>query len=159
MKTICAVLFCALSLAIGVTAVVAAPGAANASWNAGSKGQGNVAFWIRDKEGSCEEQKSALPLVFGTKNLKAGTSSGPLQVQDLAYCILLVSEPANKKPDGSKDDSSNCASGSVEFSYDAAANQYLGKYDITMKNKTVRRGEFRAQFCEPKEPAKKSTAK
>lgn len=156
MKTTFAVLICGLSLAAGITAAIAATGAANASWNAGTKGQGNVAFWIRDKGGTCENQKSALPLVFGTKNLKAGISGGPLQVKDLAYCFLYVSDPTVKDPDGI---TSNCANGSVEFSYDAQANQYLGKYDLTMKNKAVRRGEFRAQFCEPKEPTKKSTEK
>lgn len=156
MKTTLAVLFCGLSLLSGITAAVAAPGAANASWNSGSKGQGNVAFWIRDKEGSCEEQKSALPLVFGTKNLKAGTSGGPLQVQELAYCFLFVSDATVNDPDGGI---SSCVNGSIEFFYDAQANQYHGKYDLTMKNKAVRRGEFRAQFCEPGGSAKKSTEK
>ena len=145
MRVMYAVLFCSLSLLAGITAAVAAP---NASWNFVAKEQGNVAFWIRDKEGSCEEQKNATPLVFRTKNLKAGAASGPLQVKELAYCFLL-------DPDIGTDASFNCASGSVEFTYDAAANEYRGKYDLTMKNKAVRRGEFHAQFCAPTTPVKK----
>ena len=134
-------------------ATFAAPAEIDASWNSGRNDQGNVAFWIRGKGGSCEEQKSALPLVFGTRNLKARASSGPLQVKDLSYCFLFLTDREDPKdPQGG---TSSCASGSVEFSYDAATSQYRGKYDLTMKNKAVRRGEFRAQLCKPAAPAKK----
>lgn len=120
----------------------------------GSKGVGAVAFRIYDKEGSCEELRAGNPqrVVGGTKNVKSGAPSGPLQVKQLSYCIPFVSDPTDKNPAGVD---SNCASGSIDFSYDAKANEYLGKYDITMKNNMLRRGEFRAQFCKPKEPAKK----
>jgi hypothetical protein len=112
-----------------------------------------LAFWIRGKGGSCEEQKDALPLVFGTRNLKAGASSGPLQVKDLSYCFLFLNSREDlKDPEGG---TASCTSGSVEFSYDAASNEYHGNYDLTMKNKAVRRGNFRAQLCKPQEPEKK----
>ncbi|HUQ26754.1 MAG TPA: hypothetical protein VM140_13880 [Burkholderiales bacterium] len=134
-------------------AAFAEPGEIDASWNSGRNDQGNVAFWIRGKGGSCEEQKSALPLVFGTRNLKAGASTGPLQVKDLAYCFLFLNSREDlKDPEGG---TSSCTTGSVEFSYDAATNEYRGKYDLTMKNKAVRRGDFRAQLCKPPEPEKK----
>ena len=155
MRATFAVLFCGLFLLPGAAAAAAAPGAANASWNSGSKEQGDVAFWIRNKEGSCEEQKSAPPLVFGAKNVKARASSGPLQVKELSYCFLYLPEAAVKNPKDPDGGTSSCASGNVEFSYDAAANEYRGKYDLTMKNKMVRRGEFRAQFCKATEPTKK----
>jgi len=146
LKTTFAALCCSLLALCSTTSAVAAPGV-NASWNSGSKGKGSVAFWIRNKEGSCEEQKSALPLVFGTKNLKAGSSSGPLPVEELSYCLLFLTDaPDPNDPDG---DSSNCKSGSVEFTFEAATNEYRGKYDLTMKNRDVRRGEFRAQLCMP----------
>ena len=152
MRAIYAAVVCSLFLLTGARAVVAAPGVTNATWNYGTKGQGAGGFGIYDKEGSCEDLKSAQPLRIGTKNLKAGASSGPLQVKDLNFCILLISDPTTKDPDGV---TSNCASGSIEFSYEAQAKEYRGKYDFTMKNKTVRRGEFRAQLCEPKVPVKK----
>jgi hypothetical protein len=139
----------------GPMASIAATGAANASWNSGSNGQGNLAFWIRDREGSCDEQRSVAPLVFAAKALKAGASSGPLQVKELRYCMLFAPDSAEKIPDGSKDAVSNCTSGSVEFSYEAKTNEYQGKYDLTMKNNVVRRGEFRAQFCAQKKAVKK----
>lgn len=148
-------LFCCLFLLGGVTAAVAAPGAVDASWNSGSRDQGDVAFWIRNKEGSCEEQKSVLPLVFGAKNLKAGASSGPLQVKELSYCFLFLTGATANDPKDAEGGTSSCVSGSVEFSYDAAANAYRGKYDLTMKNKAVRRGEFLAQYCKPGVPAQK----
>jgi hypothetical protein len=147
-----ATLCCGLSVLAGVPAALAAD-EINASWNSGRNDQGNVAFWIRGKGGTCEEQRKALPLVFGTKNLKAGGSSGPLQVKELSYCFLFLNFDEDRKdPEGG---TSSCASGSVEFSYDAAKNEYRGKYDLTMKNKAVRRGEFRAQLCKPAAPVKK----
>lgn len=155
MRAMFAALFCGLFLLTGAMAAVAAPGEINASWNSGSKDQGNVAFWIRGKGGSCEEQKSALPLVFGTKNVKAGASSGPLQVKELSYCFLFVSDSVVEDPKDLEGGTSSCVSGSVEFSYDAAANEYHGTYNLTMKNKTARRGEFRAQLCKPVKPARK----
>lgn len=137
----------------GIPAATAAPSELNASWNAGRNDQGNVAFWIRGKGGSCEEQKKSLPLVFGAKNLKAGASSGPLQVKELSYCFLYLTNVENPKdPEGG---TSSCVRGSVEFTYDAAAKEYSGKYDFTMKNKAAIRGDFRAQLCKPTEPAKK----
>jgi len=143
-----AALCCGLSVLSSVSAVAADE--INASWN--DARNGNVAFWIRGTGGSCEEQKSAIPLVFGTKNVKAGTSSGPLQVKDLSYCFLFLTRAENLKHD--EDAISACTSGSVEFSYDAATNEYRGKYNLTMKNKAVHRGEFRAQLCKPLRPAK-----
>jgi len=146
-------LICSLFLLAGTTAAVAAPGAANAIWNARAK-DNSVAVWIYDKEGSCEELRKggAQPLAIGTKNLKAGAASGPLPVKELNYCILFVADATAANPEGV---STNCASGSIEFSYDAQANEYRGKYDMTMKDKTVRRGEFRAPFCKAAEPVKK----
>lgn len=141
-----------LLLLTGATAALGATGVANATWSAGPKGQGPVGFGIYEKEGSCEDLRSAQPLRIGTKNLKAGASSGPLQVKELDFCVLFVADPTTAKPDGV---TSNCASGSIDFSYDAQAKEYLGKYDITMKNKAVRRGEFRAQLCEHKESTRK----
>jgi len=152
LRTAFAALSCGLSL-LAAAPALAAPGELNASWNSGRNDQGNVAFWIRGVGGSCEEQMKTLPLVFGARNLKAGASSGPLQVKELSYCFLYLNSGANPKdPEGG---TSSCASGSVEFTYDAAASEYSGKYDLTMKNKDVRRGEFRAQLCKPREPAKK----
>jgi hypothetical protein len=146
-----AALCCGLTLLGIATAAVAAPGATNASWNSGPDGKRDVGFGIYQKEGSCEDFKSALPIRIGMKNLKAGASSGPVQVKDLNFCLLFVSESAAPPDYGT----SSCASGSVEFSYDAATNEYHGRYDLTMKNKAVRRGEFRAQLCKPAEPVKK----
>lgn len=146
MKTTFVTLCCSLLVLCSTTSAVAAPGA-NASWNSGSKGKGNVAFWIRNKEGSCEEQKNALPLVFATKSLKAGSSSGPLPVKELSYCFLFLTDTPD--PNDSDGGTSNCKSGSVEFTYEAATNEYRGKYDLTMKNQAVHRGEFRAQLCMP----------
>jgi hypothetical protein len=152
LRTAFAALSCSLFL-LAAAPALAAPGELNASWNSGRNDQGNVAFWIRGVGGSCEEQMKALPLVFGAKNLKAGASSGPLQVKELSYCFLYLNSDANPKdPEGG---TSSCVSGSVEFAYDAVASEYSGKYDLTMKNKAVRRGEFRAQLCKPREPAKK----
>ena len=86
-------------------------------------------------------------------HLKAGASSGPLQVKDLSYCFLFLTFDENPKdPEGG---TSSCVSGNVEFTYDAAAKEYSGKYDLKMKNKAARRGEFRAQLCKPTEPVKK----
>lgn len=150
MRATFATLFCSLSLLGG--AAIAAPGATNASWNAGPNGQRDVGFGIYDKEGSCEDFRNALPIRVGLKNVKAGASSGPVQVKDLNFCLLFVSDSDVRPPDYG---TSSCASGSIEFSYDAAANEYRGKYDLTMKNEAVRRGEFRAQLCKPKEPEKK----
>jgi hypothetical protein len=102
-----------------------APGAPNASWNAGRDDKGTVAFWLRNKEGACEEQKTVLPLVFAPKGIKAGASSGPLQVKELSYCFLYLKDAKDEKDlEGA---TSNCASGSVELAYDAAANEYRGK--------------------------------
>ena len=144
-----AALVCSLPLLVGASPAIAAPGGTNASWNAGPHEKGNVGFGIYEKEGSCEDFRRALPLRVGTKNVKAGESSGPLQVRDLNFCLLFVSD----KPD--RDSTPSCARGSIEFSFDAKANEYLGKYDLTMKNKAVRRGEFRAQLCKSPVPAKK----
>ena len=146
MRATFAVFFCSVSLLGG--AAIAAPGGTNASWNAGP----NLGFGIYEKEGSCEDFRNALPIRVGLKNVKAGASSGPVQVKDLNFCLLFVSDSDVRPPDYG---TSSCASGSIEFSYDAATNEYHGKYDLTMKNKTVRRGEFRAQLCKAKEPEKK----
>ena len=137
-----------LALLAGATATVAT----NASWNAGPNGQRDVGFGIYDKEGSCEDFKGALPIRVGMKNLKAGASSGPIQVKDLNFCLLFLSDTDVAPPNYG---TSSCASGSIEFSYDAATNEYHGKYNLTMKNKAVRRGEFRAQLCKPNEPERK----
>ncbi len=155
MKKTFAALFTALLLCAGVTPVLAASSATNSSWNAGPNGDKSVGFGIYEKEGSCEEFRtpSFLPLRVGTRDVKAGVSSGKLQVKDLSFCLLFVlAEPPKSDPEGG---TSSCASGSIEFSYDAKANEYYGKYDLTMKNKMVRRGEFRAQLCKPSAPAKK----
>ena len=148
-------LLCSLLLLAGAAPVLAAPGATKASWNAGPNGDKNVGFGIYEKEGSCEEFRapSSLPLRVGTKDVKAGASSGPLQVKDLSFCLLFTdAEPPKSDPEGG---TSSCASGSIEFSYDAKTNEYRGKYDFTMKNKMVRRGEFLAQLCKPAQPVKK----
>lgn len=143
-----AIVMCALALLFGANFALGA-GKTNASWNAGPKEEGNLGFGIYDKEGTCEEFRSALPLRIGMKALKAGQSSGPIQVKDLNFCLLFESD----KPDPSSTPS--CASGSIEFTFDAKTNEYRGKYDLTMKDKVVRRGEFRAQLCKSAVPVKK----
>jgi len=145
-----AAFLCSLSLLAGVT--VAAPGETNASWNAGPNGQRDLGFGFYDKAGSCEDFRNALPIRVGMKNLKAGASSGPVQVRDLNFCLLFISDADVRPPDYG---TSSCVGGSVEFSYEALSNEYRGKYDLTMKNKAVRRFEFRARFCESGEPARK----
>jgi len=146
-------LFFSLSLLAGSTLTFAAEGAANATWNAGVKNQGDVTFGIYDKEGSCESLKSALPIRVGMKNLKAGAPSGPLQVTDLRFCLFFFADPTPGSPDAY--DADSCGKVRIEFSYDAQANEYRGKYDLTMKRQAVRRGEFRAQYCEREEAEKK----
>ena len=112
MRTAFATLSCSLFL-IAAAPAAATPGEINASWNSGRNDQGNVAFWIRGKGGTCEEQTKALPLVFGTKNLKAGTSSGPLQVRELSYCFLFLNrEEDPKDPEGGTSSCGSAASNS-----------------------------------------------
>jgi hypothetical protein len=146
-KTI-AVWSAVLFLLLGATAASAA--GTNASWNAGPNEKGTLGFAIYDKEGTCEEFRKALPLRIGMKKVKAGESSGPVQRKDLDFCLLFVSDKAD-----SPNSTTNCASGTIEFAFDEKANEYRGKYDLKMKNKMVRRGEFRAQLCKAPVPAKK----
>ena len=143
-----AIAMCGLTLLFGADLALAAD-KTNASWNAGPKEEGNLGFGIYEKEGTCEEFRSALPLRVGMKGLKAGQSNGPIAVKDLNFCLLFESDSPDPKSIPS------CASGSIEFTFDAKTNEYRGKYDLTMKDKVVRRGEFRAQLCKSAVPVKK----
>lgn len=149
MRTTCAIVSCSLVLVFSATTALAAPGISNASWNAGPDDKGSLGFGIYEKEGSCEDFRRAQPLRVGMKNVKAGESGGPLQVKDLRFCLLFISD----KP--VPESTPSCTGGTIEFAFDAKANEYRGKYDLTMENKAVRRGEFRAQLCRPPVPQKK----
>jgi hypothetical protein len=147
MRTTLTVIGCSLVLLFAASTAPAAPPITNASWNAGPEDKGSVGFGIYDREGSCEDLLRAQPLRVGLKNVKAGESGGPVQVKDLRFCMLFVSDVPEKTP--------SCTSGTIEFAFDAKSNEYRGKYDLTMKGKIVRRGEFRAQLCRPPMPEKK----
>jgi hypothetical protein len=154
MRTISSVLAFGLHLAFGISAAAAAPGGFNAVWHAGPKDDRDVVFQAYEKEGTCESLRAAptLPLNFGAKGVKAGESRGPLQVKDLSFCLVFLKDWDKSDPYG---ETTSCASGTVEFAYDGQSKEYRGKYDLTMKNKAVRRGEFRAQLCTPAMPVKK----
>lgn len=149
MRTTYSIVSCSLVLIFGASMALAAPGMSNASWNAGADDKGSLGFGIYEKEGSCEDFRRAQPLRVGMKNVKAGESGGPLQVKDLRFCLLFISD----KP--VPESTPSCTSGTIEFAFDAKSNEYRGKYDLTMQNKAVRRGEFRAQLCRPAVPQKK----
>jgi hypothetical protein len=149
MQTRYSILSCSLVLLFGASTALAAAPITNASWNAGADDKGSVGFGIYEKEGSCEDFLRAQPLRVGMKSVKAGESGGPLQVKDLRFCLLFISD----KP--VPESTPSCTSGTIDFAYDAKSNEYRGKYDLTMQNKAVRRGEFRAQLCRPPVSPKK----
>lgn len=118
----------------------------NAAWNDGAKGNSTVAFWVYDKTGACEDLRTpdSMPIVIGSK-VKVGEASGPLTVKDLQFC-LVYDTPQSAK---------NCSRANVEFAQDPQTREYRGKYEVVLPDKSTRKGEFRAQYCKPKEPKKK----
>ena len=132
-------LFSALIALIAPCLAEAADGF-NAAWSTGSKG--SVAFWIYEKDGTCESRKDPI-FAAGTREGKPGAPLA-LTPKDLDFCLLFVGA----------DKSENCAGGSFEATYDSAQNAYRGKYELNFKHAKKTSGEFRAQYCAAKRPAK-----
>jgi hypothetical protein len=142
---------------ICTAAATAAPGAVNGRWNEGSQGGGGkyLNLSVYEKAIDCAESRGAL-LRVGVKDRKPGTASLTLKREETDFCLFFLddSPPALR-----------CGSGSLELSYDAQSNEYRGKYQFRlndsdlrekkMKVGEVRSGEFVAQYCKPKPPAKK----
>ena len=136
----------AFSMAVGAVMAGTAYALPNAAWNDGAKGASPVSFWVYDREGACETLRTedSTPIVLGTK-VKVGEASGPLTLKDLKFC-LVYDTPQSAK---------NCSRASVEFAQDPQTREYRGKYEVVFGDKSTRKGEFRAQYCKPKEPKKK----
>ena len=124
-----------LAFLLPVPPVVSAGHGFNATWVA--KGDEPVGFWISAGEGTCESLKEPF-LAVGTKNTKAGTSTGRLAPKDLDFCLLFIGA----------DKSANCTGGTVEAVYDAGQSAYRGKYQLSFKNGQKHSGEFFARHCE-----------
>jgi hypothetical protein len=138
-------------------AAVAAPGAANARWNEGSKGTGGtyLNLSVYEKPIECGETRGAL-LRVGVKDRKPGTANLTLKPADTEFCLFFLDD---------KPPAVGCGSGSLELTYDEKTNEYRGKYQFRLDDNQlrerkmrvgeVRSGEFVAQYCKPKPAAKK----
>lgn len=126
-------MWCSVSWATETTM----PEPANAFWNDTS----SLGIWVYPDTGMCPEIRSRVRsfIVIGPGKPLASGARRVFRTGELALC----SAWAHGKWQA------NCTSGSLTLVYEAAMREYIGSYEFKLSDGSLRKGDFRAQYCEP----------
>lgn len=111
-------------------------GEVNALWNT----YDGFGIWIYPESGTCDEIRKRVKsfmVVAPNENIKSGKKVH-LPIMDVKFCADFFKGVPNAK----------CNSGSIDIEFDEATKEYSGYFDVTMSNGLVKRGKFRASYCE-----------